>query len=103
MTYRSPREMIEGYKDELRADKEMTPVQKGGGVDYTSKISLSDLGSSSLPNAVTFFTGTDDPSKTRNFAKWNSIPSITVSTYEYTSLSESFYSSKSPWATEVPL
>ena len=69
-TYKTPREMIEGYTDPLIAKLNETPVYMGGDQTTSSFLSLDDPPTHPVNNPVSFFTGEGDYSITRRYGSW---------------------------------
>lgn len=67
ITIRTPREMTEGYTDELVATLNETPLYMGGDNSTSAFLALNDPPTHPKNNTVAFFTGENDYQETRTY------------------------------------
>ena len=100
-TYKSPREMIEGYEDPLISKLHDTPVYMGGDQTASPILSLDNPPTHVPDNPVSFFTGEDDYQNTRRYGTYLGGETIQVAGKDYESLTKLFNYTFSPWEQDV--
>ena len=70
LTYRTPREVIEGYTDPLVETINATPLYMGGDNTTSAFLALNNPPTHPTGNTVAFFTGEDDYEMTRQYGQW---------------------------------
>jgi hypothetical protein len=100
---RTPYEYITGYEDPILKQLSLLPVYMGG--DQTVSPTLSIASSPTTPpnNNIRFFTGVDDYSLTRSYAKWLDSETITIQYQDYQSINHVIKKTKDPWDETVYL
>ena len=102
-TYRSPREMIEGYDDPLIIQLSETPVYQGGDQTTPPKLALDNPPTHPKDNPVSFFTGEDNYRNTRRYASWLDSEEIKIQYNTYESISKVVPATRAPWKDPVQL
>ena len=77
-TYRTPKEMAEGYYDPLVYQMSQLPVWLGGDNCTSPWLSINDGPTAPLNFSVGFMTGADDYMYTRSIASWLESENICV-------------------------
>lgn len=88
LTYRSPRELIEGYTDPLVAQLNAMPVYMGGDNTTSPVLAMNKPPTHPDNNTIAFFTGEDQYEMTRTYGKWLGSEYIQMAGKEYVSISE---------------
>ena len=102
-TYRTPREMIEGYDDPLIMQLSETPVYQGGDQTTPPKLALDNPPTHPKDNPVSFFTGEDNYKNTRRYASWLESDEIMIQYNTYESISKVVPATRAPWKDPVQL
>jgi hypothetical protein len=87
-TYRSPKEMAEGYTDPHVYLMAQLPVWKGGDQLTNSFLSINDGPTAAIDMDLDFLTGTDDYKYTRWVSPWNNVNYINVRRNDYVAIDE---------------
>jgi len=69
-TYKTPREMIEGYSDPIIEKLNATPVYQGGDQLTSPVLSLDNPPTHPVDNPISLFTGEGNYLNTRRYGAW---------------------------------
>jgi hypothetical protein len=95
--------MIDGYYDEFLQAMNGIPAYLGGDQTVSPWVSIDNPSTKLLNTPVMFNTGVQDYTKTSQYEEWLDMPTITVPTTEYTSLTKVANSLLNPWKIVYPL
>ena len=102
-TYRSPREMIEGYNDTLIMQLNETKIYQGGDQTTPPLLALDNPPTHPPNNSISFFTGEDNYRNTRRYATWLGSEEIQIKYNTYESINKVTPAVRRPWKDPVYL
>ena len=102
-TYKTPRQMAEGYNDTLVYQMSQLPVWMGGDQCTSPFLTINDGPTAPRNFSVGFLTGADDYMYTRWISSWLESENICVQKKDYSTMYDTYAFASNPWPEEVPL